>query len=101
MSAVVRAEHLLLHDVPGFYCLLRGSDTCQELGDIDGVVAHETEYGWLMWVPDDPDSHAGADGPDIPAEVLIVQRYARGHDCDYVLFDNSADFDDQLPCWDW
>lgn len=37
--------------------------------------------------------------PDIPAEVLVVQRY--GHDRDYVLFDNSADFDDQLPCWDW
>lgn len=74
-------------------------NTCQELDDIDWVVTHETEYGWLMWVPDVPDSHACADGPDIPAEVLVVQRY--GHDRDYVLFDNSADFDDQLPCWDW
>jgi hypothetical protein len=53
-----------------------------------------------MWVPPDPDCHA-ADYPQLPAEVLTVQRYAREHACDYVLFDQDADVIDDLPTWDW
>src|SRR5262245_20831217 len=74
---------------------------CQDLAGVHGVIAHQTEYGWLMWVPTHPDKHARNYTPAIPAEVLAVQRYARSHRCDYVLFDNIADFDDQLPSWDW
>ncbi|WP_040392553.1 DUF5983 family protein [Catelliglobosispora koreensis] len=75
-------------------------DVFQDLGGIKGVTAHGTAYGWLMWVPPNPDEHAG-DYPAIPGEVLVVQRYARSHGCDYVLFDNSADTDPLLPAWDW
>ncbi len=50
----------------------------------DGVTAYEPTYGWLMWVPPDPQAHA-VDHPDLPPEVLAIQRYARALGCDYVL----------------
>jgi hypothetical protein len=69
-------------------------DTCDDLNGFD------TSYGWLMWVPDDIDTH-GADYDDIPAEVVTIWRYARSLDCGYVLFDRDAAHDGQLPSWDW
>lgn len=72
-----------------------------QLASIAGVIAYRLEYGWLLWVPNDPDDSAQGcdDGP--PAEVLAVQRYARGHGCDYVLFDADADTVADLPHWQW
>ncbi|WP_432830850.1 hypothetical protein [Dactylosporangium sp. CA-092794] len=65
---------------------------------MDGVIAYQLEHGWLMWVPPDPDAHA-ADHPDLPGEVVAVQRYARHLGCDYVLFDADADQVGALPAW--
>jgi len=62
----------------------------------DGVVAYQLEYGWLMWVPPDPAAHAG-DYPDLPAEVLAVQRCARALGC----ADADADQVGGLLTWDW
>ncbi len=42
-----------------------------------------------MWVPPDPQAHA-VGHPDLPPEVLAIQRYARALGCDYVLFDADA-----------
>ena len=71
------------------------------LSSQDGVIAYDLDgYGWLMWVPPDPDSHA-AGYPTLPAQVLTIQRYARQRICDYVLFDQDADTIDDLPTWDW
>src|SRR6266545_1022559 len=71
------------------------------LCDEYGVVASDLDgYGWLMWVPPDPDSHA-ADYSGPPAEVLTIQRYARQRGCDYVLLGQDADIIDGLPTWDW
>jgi hypothetical protein len=64
----------------------------------DGVVAYHLTYGWPMWVPPDPQAHS-IDHPDLPPEVLAIQRYARGLGRDYVLFD--ADEVGDLPTWDW
>lgn len=72
----------------------------RQLGGFDGVVAFETDFGLLMWVPADPPAHA-ADYTGIPAEVLAVQRYARRHGCDYVRFDTDAHRVADLPAWDW
>jgi hypothetical protein len=67
----------------------------------DGVIAYDlVGYGWLMWVPQHPDSHAN-DYRGFPAEVRTIQRYARERGCDYVLFDQDADVLDDLPTWDW
>ena len=74
---------------------------CDQLGAIPGVVAHETVYGWLMWVPNHPghpDEHGGAQIPDV---VATIQAFARAAGCDYVLFDADADRIDALPTWDW
>ena len=67
----------------------------------EGVTAYDLDgYGWLMWVPPDPDSHA-TDYPGLPAEVLTIQRYARQRGCDYVMFGQDADIIADLPTWDW
>lgn len=61
------------------------------------------EYGWMVWVPDDPDTwvkdYPADEHP--PAEILVVQRYARSLDCDYILFDADGPHDPNLPSWEW
>jgi hypothetical protein len=72
---------------------------CDRLGAVPGVIAHETVYGWLMWVPDNPaDPDERAEVPDV---VATIQCFARAAGCDYVLFDRDADRMDALPTWDW
>jgi hypothetical protein len=70
------------------------------LDTVAGVVAHPTEAGFLLWVPDDPDESDQAMVDPVPDVVLAIQRYARAWDCDYVLFDADADRVDDLPVWD-
>jgi len=62
----------------------------QGLSGHDGVTAYQLPYGWLMWVPTDPQTHVD-DHPDPPPEVLAIARHARGLGCDDVLFDADAD----------
>lgn len=72
------------------------------LADADGVIAHETDVGWLMWVPDNPDDpNLHNDGDEPPEIVQTIIRHARANDCDYVLFDRDGPVDDDLPTWDW
>ena len=71
------------------------------LDRVAGVVAHTTDVGVLLWVPDDPDESAHAMADPVPDVVLAIQRYARTWKCDYVLFDADADRVDELPVWDW
>ena len=52
---------------------------CDRLGAVPGVIAHETVYGWLMWVPDNPaDPDERAEVPDV---VATIQRFARAAGC--------------------
>ncbi len=53
-------------------------------------------------VPPDPQAHA-VGKPDLPSEVLAIQRYARGLGCDDVLFDADADAGQvgDLSTWGW
>jgi hypothetical protein len=71
------------------------------LDTVAGVVAHATDVGFLLWVPDDPDQSTEVMIDPVPDVVLAIQRYARGWDCDYVLFDADAEQVDDLPTWDW
>ncbi|MBI1758155.1 MAG: hypothetical protein HYR62_02855 [Actinobacteria bacterium] len=71
------------------------------LGAAPGVVAHRTDHGWLMWVPDDPDESAVVMRDMPPGVVLAIQRYARALGCDYVLFDADGHRAGDLPVWDW
>lgn len=64
-----------------------------------GVTAYRTEYGFLMWVPDDPSEVN--DDASVPSEVLIIQKYARALGCDYVLFDRDGPINPNLPTWEW
>lgn len=70
----------------------------ENLPSLPATVAHATEYGAFLWVPNDPDE-GFVEMP--PPEVLRVQLYARSLDCDYVLFDVDAEIDPNLPTWEW
>lgn len=77
---------------------------CADLPSYDGVIAYplsttDEHYGWLLWVPNDPDAEAAT--YQIPAAVLAIQRHARHHDCDYVLLDRDAHTTPDLPTWNW
>ena len=76
-------------------------EVCDRLSAQPGVDAYSTTYGWLMWIPDDPDEHSLSSDEPTPDVVLSIQRYARAMDCDYVLFDANADQVDDLPTWPW
>lgn len=71
------------------------------LGTVEGVVAYELPYGWLMWVPSDAEQMAEARQRVRRAEVLRVLEYAHRLGCRYVLFDSDADRVDDLPEWSW
>jgi hypothetical protein len=72
----------------------------QELRGIDGVIASEREYGWLLWVPEDIDEHlAGYGHGEIPESVIALWRYAQATDCQYILLDGDADVLSDLPTY--
>lgn len=71
------------------------------LTSVDGVVAYTTEYGFITWVPDDPQDNADAYDGMVPSSVLTIQKYARALGCDYVLFDRDGPVNPNLPTWEW
>lgn len=71
------------------------------LNAFDGVIADELAYGWLLWVPENPDQHAADYDDPIPPEVLAIQRYARSYRCDWVQLDRVATAVAALPSFDW
>ena len=76
-------------------------DIADTLDRVPGVTAHSTTYGWLLWVPDEPDHHVTETGEAICDVVLTIWRYARHLDCDFVLLDADGEVIDALPSWDW
>ena len=74
---------------------------CDRLDTIPGVIAHQTAYGWLIFVPNHPGQSDEHDGAQIPDVVLTILRYAPAAGCDYVLVEADADRIDALPTWDW
>jgi hypothetical protein len=71
------------------------------LAAVAGITAHETDQGWLLWVPEDPDESAAGEDPPPPEVVLNLQRYARNLRGDYILFDRDGFLTAGLPSWDW
>lgn len=73
--------------------------TCQQLGDYDGVTAHHLTYGWLLYVRDPDDEPA--DRADWPDELVPILRLAQACGCAYVLFDADGPQTDDLPVFEW
>jgi len=65
-----------------------------------GAVVVATDYGFLLWVPDEPLVSAQAEEQDLPDVVLKIQLFARRHGCDYVLFDADGPTCDGLDTWE-
>lgn len=70
----------------------------------DLTACYQSEYGMLLWVPDDPDDpgnhRCDDDSDDGAPEIIAVRRYARSLGCDYILFDRDGG-DADLPTWNW
>lgn len=56
----------------------------------EAAVVYPLEYGFLLWVPDDPQESAQAMEDDVPDVILRIQLKARALGCDYVLFDSDG-----------
>ncbi len=86
-----------------------GSDVEAGLNGCQLAVCYRLDYGWLMWVPSDPEDSAYStlgepDDPDWDDDeriVLAIHKFARALDCDYVLFDSDGLTVDGLPTWEW
>jgi hypothetical protein len=50
------------------------------------------DYGWFMWVPEDPE-----DG--LPADLYHIFVYARKVGADYLLIDVDAEVNPDLPVY--
>jgi hypothetical protein len=74
----------------------------KDLAAVEGILASPwSEYGWFVWVPDEPTDSSLGDETPVPEEILHVQRYARSLGCDFILFDSEGPHDPTLPSWDW
>lgn len=77
-------------------------DSPEALNTLDGVVAYDIPYGFLMHVPLDDLAHSADQVKEsVPAEVFEVMRFAADHDCVYVRFDQDGERVDGLPIWVW
>ncbi|MCI2421128.1 hypothetical protein MOQ72_27160 [Saccharopolyspora sp. K220] len=73
---------------------------CTDLNTYEGVTAHKTEYGWLMYAPEQDADELAEEG-DWPPELLPIVKLARANGCAYILFDAGAQSTDRLPTFDW
>ncbi len=69
-----------------------GEDRVRDPYDrIAGAIAGgRTRHGWFVHAPEEPD-------PALPAELERICRHARRRGAEYVLFDNDAIPDQELP----
>jgi hypothetical protein len=69
-------------------------------GTAPGIV-HPHEHGWRVWVAGHPDFTGNEEEryTDMPA-LLTCIRFARKHDCYWVLFDSDADVEEELPTYE-
>lgn len=79
---------------------------CEGLNGFDGVIAHAYPHGVWLWVPEDPAGHASSYGDPaecdgVPAEVIVIQTYARAAGCDWVRLDADGTRNPDLPYWEW
>jgi len=72
-------------------------DTFDNLTSFPAVVAYETHYGYLLWVPPSPPPGEA----DWPSELGLIVELARANGCRYVLFDIDGPTTEQLPTFDW
>jgi len=73
--------------------LLEGIDT------VENLIVRKFQYGWWLWVPDDVAEQL-ADYEGIPDAIVALWRFARAHECDWVLLDADGPEVDGLPTYD-
>ena len=66
---------------------------------IDGVIAREFKWGWWLWVPDNVPGHL-ADYARIPDAIAALWRFARAHECDWILLDADGPEVAGLPTYE-
>lgn len=72
---------------------------CMELDCYEGVIAHDTETGWLVYVPQQ-DITRFAKPEEWPDELVPIIELARANGCPYILFDCDAPTTELLPTFE-
>ena len=63
------------------------------------VIAYEKrDYGYFVWVPENP---AESERADVPLELRSAIHVARREGCGWVMFDRDGPTIDDLPTYDW
>lgn len=64
------------------------------------VIAHaKGEYGWLVYVSDDPS--AQPNWSRVPVELQRLILFARRMGCDWIMFDRDGVVLEDFETWDW
>lgn len=58
----------------------------------------KSDYGWFMYVSDDPGI---TETSDVPLEIRSALHVARRHGCGWIMWDNAGPILDELPRYDW
>ncbi|MDT7785572.1 MAG: hypothetical protein QOF58_3991 [Pseudonocardiales bacterium] len=70
-----------------------------ELDCYEGVIAHDTETGWLVYVPQQDVARFAKPG-EWPEELIPIIDLARANGCPYILFDCDAATTELLPTFE-
>ncbi len=87
-------------EIRKFLTLSTGHVTAETATKLDlypaawGIYGGPLEAGWFIWAPEH-------DIEGAPEDLMRVLRFARAHDCPYVLFDRDGDVIPDLPTWEW
>lgn len=58
----------------------------------------KADYGWFMYVCDDPGI---TDAADVPLEIRSALHVARREGCGWIMWDCDGPVIDELPQYDW
>ena len=70
-----------------------------DLGTFEKLPVYRNDYSWVFSVPQSISELVEQGVSD--ADFLAVMAVAASHDCNYVLFDQDANFVPYLEAYDW
>jgi hypothetical protein len=74
------------------------NDWLMTAGTTVGFLVYPREYGWLIPVLDyQEEVHI----TNIPRDLIAVLYYAKGLGCEWINLDKDADFEKELPTYEW
>jgi hypothetical protein len=74
------------------------NDWLMTAGTNHNFIVYPTEYGWLIPVMHyQEEIHI----TNIPRDLIAVLYYAKGLGCEWIHLDRDAEYDKELPSYEW